>query len=213
MKAVGSRTVWDRGERLNVITHLLGTVLALAGLPLLIFTATLRGTARHVVSFAIFGTTLVLLYLFSTVYHSVRGPAKPVFKKLDCIAIFWLIAGTYTPIGLVTLEGTLGWVLVGTNWGLALAGTINEAIGWSRHRAVSHALYLLMGWLALPAFAPLVRSLGPVGFALIVVGGFFYTGGLIFYVRKQVPHSHGIWHAFVLAGSACHFISVLFFVR
>jgi hemolysin III len=204
----------NRSEhKVSALVHLVGAALALGGLPVLVVVAALEGTARHVVTFTIFGSTLVFLYLCSALYHAVEGPAKPILKKMDCIAIFWLIAGTYTPICLVTLKGPLGWTLVGVNGGLAVAGTVNEALAWKYHRAVSHALYLAMGWLALPAVAPVVKGLGGMGFALIVAGGFFYTGGLVFYAWKRVPHSHGIWHAFVLAGSVCHFLSVILFVR
>lgn len=204
----------NRSEhKVSAFVHLVGAALALVGLPVLIVVAAMEGTARHVVAFTIFGSTLVLLFLFSSLYHAVKGPAKPVLKKIDCILIFWLIAGTYTPVCLIALGGTLGWTLVGINWGLAVVGTVNEAIAWKYHRAVSHALYLAMGWLALPAFAPVVKALGGMGFALILAGGFFYTGGLVFYAWKRLPHSHGIWHAFVLAGSICHFFSVLLFVR
>lgn len=200
-------------ERVSAWIHLVGVILALVGLPLLVVVAVFAGTARHVVSFAIFGTTLLLLYLASTVYHSVSGPAKPVLKKLDCIAIFWLIAGTYTPVCLVTLNGALGWTLAGIVWGLAIVGTVNEALAWRWHRPVSHALYLTMGWLALPAFGPVVKNMGWTGFGLILAGGVLYTGGLVFYAWERLPHSHGIWHALVLAASACHFISVLLYVR
>lgn len=187
--------------------------MALGGLPVLIVVAASQGTARHVVAFTIFGATLAFLYLCSTLYHAVEGPAKPILMKIDCIAIFWLIAGTYTPFCLITLKGPLGWTLVGVNWSLALLGTINEAMAWKHHRAVSHALYLVMGWLALPVLAPIVSRLGWFGIGLVLAGGLFYTGGLVFYAWKRIPHSHGIWHAFVLAGSVCHFLSIILFVR
>lgn len=204
----------NRSEhKVSALVHLIGAALALGGLPVLIVVAASQGTARHVVTFTIFGSTLVFLYLCSTLYHAVEGPAKPILKKMDCIAIFWLIAGTYTPVCLVTLKGPMGWTLVAINWGLAILGTVNESLAGKYHRAVSHALYLVMGWLALPAFAPVLRQLGKVGFGLILAGGVFYTGGLLFYAWKRVPHSHGIWHAFVLAGSVCHFLSVILFVR
>lgn len=203
----------DREHKVSAWVHLVGAALAIGGLPVLVAVAAREGSARHIVAFTIFGSTLVLLYLFSTLYHAIDGPAKPILKKFDCIAIFWLISGTYTPVCLVTLRGPLGWTLVGINWGLAVLGTINEATAWRYHRAVSHALYLGMGWLALPAFAPVIRGMGMVGFAFILAGGVFYTGGLAFYAWKRLPYSHGIWHACVVAGSACHFISVLLFVR
>lgn len=201
------------GERFNSITHLVGTALAIAGLPLLVVVAARTGEATPVVSFAIYGTTLVLTYLLSTLYHAVRGRAKKTLQKLDHIAIYFLIAGTYTPVALVTLGGGLGWTLFGINWGLAAVGVALEFIPWRRSRAVALALYPIMGWLALPALGPLVVALGPGGTSLALAGSLLYTGGLVAYASEKIPHHHGIWHLFVLGGSICHFLLVLLYVR
>lgn len=201
------------GERFNSITHLIGSVLAIGGLPLLIVVAARTGEATPVVSFAIYGTTLVLTYLLSTLYHAVRGRAKETLQKLDHVAIFLLIAGTYTPVALVTLGGALGWTLFGINWGLATVGIVLEFVPWRHARTVALVLYPVMGWLALPALGSLVAALGAGGTALALAGGVLYTGGLVAYAWEKIPHNHGIWHLFVLGGSLCHFLLVLIYVR
>jgi hemolysin III len=201
------------GERFNSITHLVGTVLALIGLPFLVLAAARSGEAIPVVSVSIFGSTLVLLYLLSTLYHSVRGRAKDVFQKLDHLAIYFLIAGTYTPVALLALGGTSGWTIFGINWGLALVGVVVEFIPWKHSRVISHILYVLMGWLALVAIGSILRGAGALGGALILAGGIFYTAGIGFYAWKRIPHHHGIWHLFVLGGSICHYVAILMLVR
>lgn len=202
-----------RGERFNSITHLVGTVLAIVGLPFLVIAAVRTGEVLPVVSFSIYGTTLVTLYLLSTLYHSVRGRAKEVFQKLDHVAIFFLIAGTYTPVALVSVEGTLGWTLFGVNWGLAIVGTIFEFVPWRYSRWVSHALYVVMGWLVVVAVRPVFASVGPLAFSLLMAGGLAYTAGIAFYAWRRVPHHHGIWHLFVLGGSVVHYLTILLLVR
>jgi len=201
------------GEKFNAITHLVGAMLAIAGTVVLIVLASLQGDPWKIVSVSIYGATLVLLYSFSSLYHSLRGRAKIILRELDHHSIYLLIAGSYTPFCLVTLRGPWGWSLFGVVWGLAALGSLQEL--WLKHsaRMVSLLIYVLMGWVALVALFQLVHALGPVGFAWLVAGGLFYTTGIVFYVLdKRLKHAHGIWHLFVLAGSASHYVAILFYV-
>ena len=201
------------GERFNGLTHLSGAFLALGGAVVLIVIGALKGDPWRIVSFSIYGATLFFLYLSSTLYHSTRGHAKDVFRKLDHAAIYLLIAGTYTPFTLVTLNGPWGWSLFGVVWGLALLGIAQEIWFAKGARFLSLAIYLLMGWVALVAVVPLIRALSWPGFALMLAGGAIYTIGVVFYVfDKRVRHFHGIWHLFVLAGSAVHYVAILLYV-
>jgi hemolysin III len=202
-----------RGERFNGYTHLAGAVLALAGATLLVVLAALKADPWRIVSFSVYGTTLILLYLVSTLYHSTRGRAKAVWRKLDHCSIYLLIAGTYTPFALVTLGGAWGWSLFGSIWGLAIVGIVQECWLARGARVTSLAIYVLMGWLAVIAIAPLFGALGWSGMAWVVGGGLVYTGGIVFYVYdERFTHWHGIWHCFVLAGSALHFAAITLFV-
>jgi hemolysin III len=199
------------GEKLNAVTHLAGAVLALAGSVVLIVRAV--GDPWQVVSVSIYGATLVLLYTSSTLYHSLRGRAKDILRKLDHHSIYLLIAGSYTPFCLVTLRGPWGWSLFGTVWGLALVGIAQEIRPRSQARILSVVIYVVMGWAVLAALLPLWRALGPAGFAWLAAGGLFYTVGIVFYVLDtRLAHGHGIWHLFVLAGSACHYLAILLYV-
>lgn len=200
------------GERFNSFTHLAGLVLAAAGAAVLITRAAVAGDAWQVVSFSVFAATMVLLYGASAAYHSVRGAAKRVLVKCDHCAIYLLIAGTYTPFTLVTLRGPWGWSLFGTVWGLAIIGIIKElAVG--RERVPSVPLYVAMGWLGVIAAVPLFNQLPAEGLFWLVVGGLMYTVGIIFYANdERWRHAHGVWHLFVLAGTACHYYTVLEFV-
>lgn len=201
------------GERFNAISHLIGTLLALSGAVALVIHAALRGDGWKVASVAIYGITLVMLYSFSTIYHSVRGRPKAIFRKLDHQAIYLLIAGSYTPFCLVTLRGSWGWPLLGVVWTLAVLGVVQECRPRNEARMLSLVLYVLMGWLAVIAVAPLLDSLGPAGFAWLVAGGLFYTVGIVFYAfDERFRHWHGIWHLFVVAGSATHYFAILRFV-
>jgi hemolysin III len=201
------------GERLNSITHLVGATAALAGLVLLVYFAALQGDPVKIVSLSVYGASLFLLYLFSVLYHSFRGKWKILFQKLDHVAIYLLIAGTYTPFTLIALEGTWGWWLFGIIWFLAVAGVLIDTIPKRRPRALAVVIYVLMGWLCLVAVKPLVAALSPRGFYLLLAGGVFYTSGIIFYVFDHVKaHFHGIWHLFVLAGSICHYLAILLYV-
>lgn len=201
------------GERFNSYSHLAAGLLALSGAVVLIVLGALGGDAWKVVSFAIYGATLVLLYGASTLYHSTRGRAKSVFRKLDHSAIYLLIAGTYTPFTLVTLRGPWGWSLFGVVWGLALVGVTQELWRGQKTRGLSLAIYILMGWIALVGVMPLIEALSWIGFAWIAAGGVIYTVGIIFYVfDKKFTHWHGIWHLFVVAGSAVHYFAILLYV-
>jgi len=201
------------GERFNAITHLAGALLALAGAVVLIVLAAREGDPWKVVSVSIYGTTLVLLYSFSALYHSLRGRAKNVLRELDHHSIYLLIAGSYTPFCLVTLRGPWGWSLFGVVWGLAVLGSLQELWLKNSARILSVVIYIVMGWVALVALIQLLHALGPAGFAWLVAGGLFYTIGIVFYViDTRLKHAHGIWHLFVLAGSASHYVAILKYV-
>lgn len=202
-----------QGERFNSWSHLIGAGLAITGLVLLLSVAGITGDPWKIVSVAIYGSTLVLLYVISTLYHSLRGKAKAVFQRLDHCAIYLLIAGSYTPFALVTLRGPLGWTIFGVNWGLALLGIIQENILGKRTRILSLGIYVTMGWLIIFAIKPLIAALPAAGMIWLAAGGVVYTLGIAFYVLDtRIPHGHGIWHLFVLGGSLCQFISILFYV-
>jgi len=202
-----------RGERFNAYTHLAGALLAAAGAATLITLAASTGGALRIVSISIYAAALFLLYLVSTIYHSLRGGAKNVFRKLDHVAIYLMIAGTYTPFALVTLNGPWGWTMFGTIWGLALLGIVQELCLARGARLLSLAIYLLMGWLAVAALVPLFRALSWSGMSWLVGGGLLYTAGIVFYAYdERFRHWHGIWHLFVMAGSAVHFTAILLFV-
>lgn len=201
------------GERFNAYTHLVGTLLALAGTVVLIVLGAMKQDVWKIVSFAIYGASLVILYSASTLYHSTRGRLKAFFRKVDHTAIYLLIAGSYTPFTLVTLRGPWGWWLFGVVWGLALLGILQEFWLGKRTRALSLIIYMLMGWIALVAVVPLVETLSLAGFAWLAAGGLAYTTGVVFYAYdKRFTHWHGIWHLFVIAGSAFHYCAILFYV-
>ncbi len=201
------------GERFNSITHLMGAVLAAAGAAVLGGLAARLGDPWKIVSFSVYGATLFALYTLSTLYHSFRGKAKRVFRKLDYCSIYLLIAGTYTPFTLVTLRGAWGWSLFGVIWGLAALGIAQEAWLGKGARIFSLVIYVLMGWLSVIAIKPLLAALTPAGFAWLAAGGLFYTGGIIFYaLDEKLRHGHGIWHLFVLAGSISHYLAILLYV-
>lgn len=198
-----------KGERLNSITHLMGAALALAGLVILITQAADQGHLMKIISFSVYGTSLFLLYLLSTLYHSFRGRAKEIFQKFDHAAIYLLIAGTYTPFLLVTLKGPWGWSLFGIIWGLAVLGIILDATLKPRREYLSVTLYIVMGWLCLVAIKPLVKALTHEGFLWLLAGGIFYTAGVVFYVLDhRKSYFHAIWHIFVLAGSISHYFAI-----
>ena len=202
-----------KGERINGITHLTGAILAVVGLVVLVVLAAEKGDPWRIVSFGVYGTTLLTLYLFSTLYHSFRGRAKDIFQMLDHAAIYLLIAGTYTPFTLVTLRGVWGWWLFGAVWGLALIGMVQERLFRKGRRIFSVVIYLVMGWIVVVALRPLSIALPHAGLALLVAGGLSYTIGVVFYsLDKRLSYGHEIFHLFVLTGSACHYCCILFYV-
>ncbi len=208
-----ARRITRINEIANSITHGIGALLAAAGLVLLIFYAAMYGNAWHVVSFSIYGSTLVLMYLASTLYHGIQQPRlKYIFRVVDHAAIFILIAGTYTPFTLVTLQGTRGWVLFGVIWGLAVLGIFYKVFFINRHPVISTFFYVLMGWLIIFSIGDLLQSLPRNGLILLGAGGLSYTVGIIFYAARERLFMHAIWHLFVLGGSICHYFAVLFYV-
>ena len=199
-----------REEIANAITHGIGACLAIAALVMLVVFASLHGNVWHIVSFSIFGATLVLLYFASTLYHSLTHPAaKYVFRKFDHISIFLLIAGTYTPFCLTALRGWVGWTVLGIVWSCAIIGTVLKAIHIGKLELLSTIMYILMGWVIIIAIKPLYNAMTFTGFMLLIMGGAFYTLGTIFFIKDKIKYFHSIWHLFVLAGSAFHFFAVL----
>jgi hemolysin III len=206
--------VYTRKEELaNAITHGLGTLLSIAGLVLLIVFASLEGSVWHVVSFTIYGVTMLLLYTASTLVHAFpEGKVKDLFETFDHSCIYLFIAGTYTPLLLVTLRSPLGWTLFGVVWGLAVAGVVFKAFFTKKFLVLSTLFYVAMGWLIVFAWQPLQALLMPGGIQLLIIGGLLYTGGAVFYVWRGFPYHHAVWHMFVLAGSVMHFFAILFYV-
>jgi hemolysin III len=201
------------GERFNGYSHLAGTVLAIAAVTVLILYGASKGDTWKVVSFSVYGATLVALFSFSTLYHSTRGTTKRVFRKFDHSAIYLLIAGTYTPFTLVTLRGAWGWALFGAVWGLAFAGIVQELTVAKGARGVSLAIYIVMGWVGVIGIVPMIEALRWQGFAWVVAGGVVYTAGTGFYIfDEKFRHWHGIWHLFVLAGAAIHYAAIFIYV-
>jgi hemolysin III len=201
------------GERLNAVSHLVGTVLAAAGIALVFAFAAGAMDAWRIVGLAVYAAALVLLFAVSTLYHSTRGRAKAILRKLDHCAIYLLIAGTYTPFALVTLRGAWGWSLFGVAWGLAAMGIAQELVLGKGARVLSLAIYLVMGWMGLVALSPLAEGLGAAGLAWLLAGGALYTGGIVFYaLDERIRHFHGIWHLCVLAGSGAHFVTIAGYV-
>lgn len=204
------RTLTYPEEIFNTITHGIGTLLSIAGLVILTVFAALRGNVWHVVSFTIFGSSLVVLYLSSTLYHSfTKKNIKNLFARFDHSAIFFLIAGTYTPFVLTTIRGPLGWTLFGLIWGLAIMGIVIRSIYLTRFRKLMVWIYLAMGWMFLIAVVPIIKNLPASSIAFLFIGGGCYSAGIIFYIWRQLKYAHGVWHLFVMAGSIMHFFSVL----
>lgn len=200
-------------ESINVISHAIGFSLSIVALILLVKHAILHGDLRHIVSFSIFGVSLIMLYATSTIYHSAK---KPEFKKrmriLDHASIYVLIAGTYTPFTLVTLSGRLGWVIFGTSWGLALTGIILKLFFTGKYNFILTLMYVFMGWIIVFAIKPLINNLSLEGFLWVLAGGISYTMGAIFYGIKKIKFNHALFHLLVLAGSFCHVVAVYFYV-
>ncbi|MEK3734527.1 MULTISPECIES: PAQR family membrane homeostasis protein TrhA [Paenibacillus] len=206
--------IYPRKEEIaNAITHGIGAALSVAALVLLIVFSSLKGTAWHVVSFTIYGTTMLLLYFNSTLVHSLReGKAKDFFEFLDHSSIYLFIAGTYTPFLLVAVRGPLGWTLFGIVWGVALLGCVFKAFYVKKFLFMSTVFYIAMGWLIVVIWKPLTAAIDPQGIRLLVEGGLLYTLGTVFYVWRGFPYHHAIWHLFVLAGTVLHFFAILFYL-
>jgi hemolysin III len=197
------------GEKFNAWTHLVGAILATIGAVWMLVVATMSGDIWKIISVAVYGVALVMLYSASTVYHSVRGRAKVIMQKVDHFSIYLLIAGSYTPFCLVTLHGTWGWTLFGIVWALAIIGILQEIKPRSEARVMSIVIYAVMGWIVLVAVNPLIAALGMTGFIWLALGGVFYTVGIIFFAfDTKVRHFHGVWHLFVIAGSLLHFVAI-----
>lgn len=201
-----------KGERFNSISHLIGAIGAVVGTLVLLVLTYRQGDVWKIVSVSVYGASLIALYTFSVMYHSTHGRAKVIFRKLDHLAIYLLIAGTYTPFTLVTLRGAWGWSIFGIVWGMAILGIVIDSLPRKGRRILPIIIYLVMGWLAVMAAGPLMQALPLAGIIGLVAGGLFYTFGVIFYVLDQVRHFHGIWHLFVLAGSVSHYFTILYYV-
>ena len=202
-----------REEYANIATHAVGVALSVVALVVMVVYASRHGNPYHIVSVSIFGATLILLYLMSTLYHSMQHPkVKYVFRVFDHSCIYLLIAGSYTPFTLVTLRGGWGWTLLGLTWGLALCGIVFKIFFTKRFSILSTIMYIAMGWLVLIAIVPIVENVPAGGLAWLVAGGLLYTSGVIFYVWRRIPYHHAIWHLFVMAGSFCHFLAVYYYV-
>lgn len=200
-------------ERANAVSHGIAAVAAVAAIPVLVIGAVHDGGASAIVGAGIFGATLLMLYLVSTIYHALSaGRAKQLFMVIDHCAIFLLIAGTYTPFTLGVLSGAWGWSLFGAVWGLAFVGILLKTILGTRYHALSIALYLVMGWLVVVATKPMLSAVPVPGLLWLLAGGLFYTFGVVFYhFDNRVHYAHFVWHLFVVAGSSCHFVAVFWY--
>ena len=207
-------TNYSVGEEIaHTITHGIGALLSIAGLAVLVSFASSNGDAWHIVSSSIYGTTLIILYSASSLYHGISHPkAKALLQQFDHAAIYLLIAGTYTPFLLVSLRGVWGWSLFAVIWSLAIVGMVFEFVDTKHFKKLSLWLYLGMGWIVVLAINPMLAQVETGGLVLLLLGGLSYSLGVIFYVREQMAYHHAIWHLFVLAGSVFHFFSILFYV-
>jgi hemolysin III len=202
-----------REEVANSVTHGLGLLTSLVGAFVLVSLSVEQGEAWHIVSAVVYGATLVAMYAASTLYHAFKGTrARNVLRVLDHCAIYLLIAGTYTPVTLVTMRGGWGWTLFGLAWGLAAVGIVFKVLATGRFAVISTLAYVLMGWLCIIAAKPMIILLSPGALALLVLGGVFYTAGIVFYNAKRIPYSHAVWHLFVVAGSVCHYLAIALYV-
>ncbi|MFZ5969324.1 MAG: PAQR family membrane homeostasis protein TrhA [Bacillota bacterium] len=203
---------FTKGEEIvNAILHGIGLGLAIAALVVLVIFSNLYGDIWNIISFSIYGATLVILYLSSTLYHAFpQGKVKNVFEIFDHAAIYLLIAGTYTPLTLISLRGALGWTIFGIVWGMAVIGVIFKAFWVKKFVILSTLLYVLMGWLIVFAMKPLVAAMPTSSMIFLIAGGGLYTTGTIFYIWRKMKYHHAIWHLFVLGGSICHFFTIFF---
>ena len=200
-------------EIFSAVTHGIGAGLSVAALVTMVVRAARSADAYAVVAASLFGAALIILYTMSTLYHALAPEkAKRVFRIFDHVTIFFLIAGTYTPYLLVTLRGPLGWTLFGILWGLAVVGIVFDAVMLNKFRKIEMILYVAMGWCIVFASKSVLNALAPAGFILLLAGGLCYTVGIVFYAMKKIQYMHSIWHLFVLAGSICHYFSVMLYV-
>lgn len=200
-------------EVANCATHGLGLALSVVGLAALILLGLTQGDAWRLASGAVYGASLVTLYLASTLYHGARAPrAKRLLRAFDHCCIYLLIAGTYTPFTLVSLRGAWGWTLFGLVWGLSLAGIVFRVVCGTRFRGAAVASYVVLGWLCVVAAGPILAAVPAGALLWITAGGVAYTTGVFFFASKRVPHGHAIWHLFVLCGSVCHYVAVALYV-
>ena len=203
----------NKEEALNVYSHGLGFVLSIVALVLLVLRAVRYGDVWHIISFSIYGVSMIVLYLASTLFHAARNPVRRRRLNIfDHASIFVLIAGTYTPYLLVTLNGAWGWSLFGVVWGIAIIGIVLKIFYTGRFRLASTIMYLLMGWVIIVAIKPLLQNLAPDGLWLLALGGLFYSVGAALYMIPKIPYNHAIFHLLVLLGSASHFLSIYYFV-
>ena len=200
-------------EIANSLTHGIGAALSIAGLVVLVVLAAQYGDAWRVVSFSIYGATLVMLFTASTLYHSFSRPRiRKVLRIIDHCSIYLLIAGSYTPFMLVIIRGSWGWSLFGVIWGLALLGILMKTLFIGRNRILSTLTFIFMGWLCVIALKEMIAHIEPGGMLLLAAGGLFYTLGAVFYIWKRLPYNHAVWHLFVLGGGICHYFSILLYV-
>jgi hemolysin III len=206
-------TFSKKEEIIHAVTHGVGALLSIAGLVLLIVFSIVDGDMWQIISGIVFGTTMLLMYLSSTIAHSLpKGKWKDIFQIVDHSFIYLFIAGTYTPLLLVHLRGSSGWTLFAVVWGIALAGIVFKVFFVKKFLVLSTLIYVVMGWLIVLAWGPLAIMMHGNGLALLVAGGIFYTVGAVFYMWRRFPYHHAIWHLFVIAGSAFHFFSIFYYV-
>ncbi len=214
METQGSNRLYTKSEEIfNSVSHGIGALLSVAGMVVLIVLASRRGDIIGIVGFSIYGLTLLALYLSSTLYHSiVPVKAKRILRVFDHSTIYLLIAGSYTPVTLLAMDNVWGWWIFGLAWGLAILGIALNLINFEKTKKFSLVLYILMGWMVVFAVKPMLASVPAGMLVMLLVGGLFYTGGVVFYAAKRIPFNHGIWHLFVLAGSVSHYLGFLLFL-
>lgn len=211
--SIKAKNYEKKEEILNVISHGIGFLLSIAALVLLVVFASIKGTVWHIVSYSIYGSSLVILYLASTLFHWSKKPSRRLkLNVFDHASIYLLIAGTYTPLLLVTLRGPWGWSLFGVVWGMAIVGIVLKLFFTGRYNRISTLAYVIMGWVVIIALKPLINNLSTGGLIWLTMGGIIYSLGAIFYLLNKIPYNHAIFHLFVLGGSMAHFVTIFFYV-
>lgn len=205
---------YTRGEEIaNAITHGIGTLLAIAALVLLIIVSSRTKNKWYIVSYTIYGVSMLILYLESTLYHSITNvKVKKIFRIFDHSSIYLLIAGTYTPFTLTVLRNSVGWIIFAIVWIMAICGIVMKIFWIGKHEVISTLIYIAMGWMIIFAIKRLLMLIQPAGIALLVAGGIIYTAGAFLYMLDKIPYNHAIWHLFVIGGSTCHFFCVLLYL-